>query len=685
MILRTFVQRSGSARAAWALAAVVAASAVSAQGNGTLPVHKRDTVTNWTSMSTYSFIPQVDENIQHRAPQERNPEYRPRIRTGQSNALVPGGIGGSTTATVGAKFPGVSFQGSYPPDPDIGVSRTHIVQVANVLIAFFDKAGNKQFQQDLGPSGFFSGLGATPFVFDPKVHFDAKANRFFVVALEVDFNAQTSHLLVAVSDDGDPNGTWNKFRIDNMVERDGDKYWLDYPGWGHNKDGVVCTGNMFPFESGNVFSQILIMNKLGLTNPSNNTLTVTRFNDDEAFTIQPTEGLEGTSNYVYGASLNTFSSIRVYAFADFLTTPTAVFTDVAVPQFSVNYQDAPSTGGRFLDTIMGRLMDAVARGNRMLAVHTTTSTLGTAQVTWYEFNMSTWPASGTPSLFQSGNVRFTDGQSWAFMPAISKNSLGDISVIFTRSSTDISADMYIASRKQSDPAGQMGVPKKLATSTGTAFDLFNRWGDYAAVEVDPIDNTTFWGNHEITLPSGFWGTEIQKWTVSTGGGGGGGGVGGTIAPASVSILEGTLVSGNLASVQNLDGNLYRVNSRKRPDGGFYSAVQNEFVSTKTASQTTSLDISAYLSIQPGRTATAQIFVWNWTTSRWVLFRSTGLTSPTQVTMTATILSGASQYVNSSKRVRTLVRVFDPVRRNGTAPTTFTQRVDTVRLGVTASS
>jgi hypothetical protein len=54
-------------------------------------------------------------------------------------------------------------------------------------------------------------------------------------------------------------------------------------------------------------------------------------------------------------------------------------------------------------------------------------------------------------------------------------------------------------------------------------------------------------------------------------------------------------------------------------------------------------------------------------------------------MTATILSGASQYVNSSKRVRTLVRVFDPVRRNGTAPTTFTQRVDTVRLGVTASS
>jgi hypothetical protein len=52
-----------------------------------------------------------------------------------------------------------------------------------------------------------------------------------VLFLEADFANQVSKLLFAVSDDGDPNGTWFKYRIEAKVTEGANTFWLDYPGF----------------------------------------------------------------------------------------------------------------------------------------------------------------------------------------------------------------------------------------------------------------------------------------------------------------------------------------------------------------------------------------------------------------------------------------------------------------------
>jgi hypothetical protein len=139
-----------------------------------------------------------------------------------------------------------------PPDPTLAVGPNHVVVTVNAAIAFYDKAtGNETFSVHLGTPGspgFFETVGAdSNFVFDPKVFYDHKAERFVVVALET---SGASWIDIAVSDDSDPNGIWYKYRTPSVIEVDGFDYWVDYPGFGYDDNAWYVTGNLFALEDG---------------------------------------------------------------------------------------------------------------------------------------------------------------------------------------------------------------------------------------------------------------------------------------------------------------------------------------------------------------------------------------------------------------------------------------------------
>ena len=105
--------------------------------------------------------------------------------------------------------------------------------------------------------------------FDPKVIYDQYNGRFIVVALEqagsaVSDPSNLSRILLAVSDDSDPNGTWYYTSINSKVNIGGTEYWTDYPGIAMDANAVYVTGNLFPFASGGgQGSRVWIIDKNG--------------------------------------------------------------------------------------------------------------------------------------------------------------------------------------------------------------------------------------------------------------------------------------------------------------------------------------------------------------------------------------------------------------------------------------
>lgn len=629
--------------------------------------------------NTEYYFPQINVFSKQKNIRPANPKEYPNFVSGPPNQLKAGAVGGETGVDFGPKFPGMGYTGAFPPDPDIAVGPTHIVQVVNGGIAFFNKQGQKVFQQPDSNTGFWSGLSATPFIFDPKVVYDQIAQRFYIVELEQSDSAKTSHILIAVSDDNNPNGVWMKYRIPVHETKDSIDYWFDYPGWGYNKDAVICSGNMFPFASGPTYRKIMVIKKSELL--AGGALTPSFFETND-FTVQIAKTFDATTPYIYGvAAINSTSQMRIFGFSDLTATPVMHTATVGVPAYTMHASGyAPSLGGKNLDVIPWRVISSHGRNGRIVAAHTigVTGQSNKAQVRWYEFNAGTWPASGLPTLVQSGNVQLP-GDQHAFMPGIATNNAGDISMIMTRSSQNISADAIVTSRKATDPLGQMGAPQSVGASDGATLFSFSRWGDYHDVEVDPSDNLTFWGVAELNQSNGLWTTVIANWQVSTTGGGGGGGGGGGIDANSITTSIGTYLQGDVDSTKTSDNSYYIIRSETFDRIGEYAAAELQFTNPFTAANTTSLAVNVEAIATGGQRVTGSVFFWNYSTGAWDFIRSYNVPDSGNESVQTKIVKNVSNYVNGAKTVRVLVRTHEPIRRFIGKPRAHTLRIDKVSL------
>lgn len=453
---------------------------------------------------TQDFFPAIDNTFSPYLAEPENPMGR--LEIGPTNNLRAGGLLKESRGINGPQFPAIDMTGWYPPDCTLGVGTTHIVATVNSSIAFFTRAGVKQSQQTLDT--FFSGLRDTSFLFDPKVFWDRIHQRFIMIVPEKD--ATHSNILMAVSDDADPNGTWHRYKFNAIItETDGTKYWLDYPGYGYNKDAVVISGNMFKLSGpggGWAGVQFLVIPMSTILTGAATTATILR--DVNSGTVQIAEMIDPTVDKIFACNTWNTARLGIYAFTNLTTAPAWNRVLLTIPTFTYPSRQANSTSGKTLDSLDGRLYNASWRNGKLVAAHTISSTNLAAR--WYEINTNSWPTSGSPSLSQSGNVSGTDDYH---MPAISQNAWGDIGMIFTRSSTSITADLMYSARYSSDAAGTMGAPVLLESSANNNYGL-GRWGDYFKVEVDPVDDTTFWGIGMTVNSGNNWRTSIYSWSLA---------------------------------------------------------------------------------------------------------------------------------------------------------------------------
>jgi len=456
-------------------------------------------------IDTTKFFPQIDRTLTKKPGRPSNPMQMPLL-TSAANELKFGEMTSTPRTTLERLFPGIGATGWVPADPDIAVGPNHIVTVVNSSIGFFTKTGTSQFQQLAGT--FFSGLGAGTFIFDPKCFYDKASGRYVIVVLEQSDTTQTSKLLFAVSDDNDPNGTWYRYRLEARLTVGGVNYWLDYPGLGGNQSAYVVTGNMFGFTSGFAGAQFIVIPKTPvLTGAGVSTFSL---RDSSGASVQVAEAQDSTATGIYAISRSGTSNMKVYCVNNPSTAPTLSSAFVTVPTFAVPSGAATSTSNRTLDALDGRVMNAAWRGGKLVTSHCVQNGSFKA-CRWYELNTGSWPASGLPTLTQSGQLGSTTENY--ICPAVAINSVGSIGAIFTRCNTSITADVAVTGRVTSDAAGTMGAPQILATSAGNNY-ASARWGDYFGCDVDPLDDTKFWGVAMTVASTNNWATQIVSWTVA---------------------------------------------------------------------------------------------------------------------------------------------------------------------------
>ena len=274
-----------------------------------------------------------------------------------------------------------------PPDQGLCAGNGFVLETVNDVLQVYDRAGNALLNSgqpvDLNtfygypPAIVRSGpnLGQRgPSITDPSCIYDQAIGRFVHVALTLDRVSLTNpalngnnHLDIAVSDTGDPTGSWTIFMLpvqNNGTQGTPDHHCNsgfclgDYPHIGADANGIYLTTNEFAFSGPGFYgAQVYAIGNAALTGGSGSVVlfdTLGTGPDGAGFTVWPAQtpgnqfdtdngGTEfflssdavfsnaGTSNSVLLWKMTNTSSLNSASPAPSLTLSTLAVNTYAVP------------------------------------------------------------------------------------------------------------------------------------------------------------------------------------------------------------------------------------------------------------------------------------------------------------------------------------------------------------------
>ncbi|MHC5028318.1 MAG: hypothetical protein ACYTGR_16320, partial [Planctomycetota bacterium] len=310
-------------------------------------------------------------------------------------------------------------------------------------------------------------------------------------------------LLLAVSDDADPNGTWFKYRIDISAVA-GTNY--DSPNMCVGADVVYFTGDALNFGT----NLLLTFDKAPLLvgDPAPAPVSLNIVTSTQSLGIPPIAPggprmLVGVEHQESAVS----TAVRLVAVTDPLGSPVVSEALVTVPAYGPP-EDPPQAGTTARpETFDARFWSVAYRDGSLWATHHVGGSR--VLVRWYEIALNGWPAPGAvPALLQSGEIDPGPGVR-AFFSAITVDGFGNAFLVYARSAPDEFISMETAMRYRSDPPGTLrpGVQRK--ANTGPYSNT--RWGDYGAIQPDPVDPKRIWAHHEWAQTTS-WRTWVAAWT-----------------------------------------------------------------------------------------------------------------------------------------------------------------------------
>ncbi|HXB21608.1 MAG TPA: hypothetical protein VNV88_09515 [Candidatus Solibacter sp.] len=437
--------------------------------------------------------------------------------------------------TVGAvsSFDGVGVglagftPNSAPPDTNLAVGATQVVQWVNTSFAVFSKAG-ALLAGPLAGNTLFQALGANhPCAVnndgDPIVQYDKAANRWVLSQLEITQGSTAGFMqCVAVSKTSDATGAFNVYAFNY-----GTVDFNDYPKMGVWNNAYLITYNIF--ANGAAFSgpKLCAMDRTSMINGTPATQICFQLStafggvlpaDIDGATLPPA----GSPAYFIDFGANQLEMFRISNIN--FTAGTATLTgpiNIPVAAFSAACSGGgtciPQLGStQLLDSLADRLMYRLAYRNfgdhEALVVNHSITSGSSVGVRWYEIRN---PNGATPTLFQQGT--FAPDANFRWMGSIGMDHVGNIAMGYSVSSSTINPGIRFTGRAPADPLGTMAGELTIQDGTGSQNGGLNRWGDYSSISVDPVDDCTLWYTTEYLKASGSfnWSTRIGNFKFSS--------------------------------------------------------------------------------------------------------------------------------------------------------------------------
>ncbi len=401
-------------------------------------------------------------------------------------------------------FIGFTNTGWTPPDPHMCAGNDHVMAMVNGGIRAYLKDGTVLWTDDIsGGGGFWGELGATSFVFDPEVIWDPYEERFMLMANERGPNSR-SYFLLGISSTSDPTDPWHKYRFDVTSPPGGD---TDSPNIAVDGDAIYITADFF---TGGQKYYIYIIDKSSVIDGGTAVTTDYLHTGSQSFGIPVMYTDDAPTMYMIEHwEYSNAQSVRLWAIQDPLGSPsiTSILVDVPAywPPGDVRSQGTSS----WIETFDARFWSCMYRDGSLWAAHHISSQNSPRNCVsrWYEIETNGWPVTDMdPMLKQSGTVDPGEGV-YAHFNSIFSGPNGDAMMVFAQSSLSEYFSIQRTYRQAGDPDGFMGAPVSVKESSGAYHS--NRWGDYSAIVIDPVDPSMYWMHHEYT-PGGSWHTWIAS-------------------------------------------------------------------------------------------------------------------------------------------------------------------------------
>jgi hypothetical protein len=125
---------------------------------------------------------------------------------------------------------------------------------------------------------------------------------------------------------------------------------------------------------------------------------------------------------------------------------------------------------------------------------------GQAGMRWYEVRRN---LAGNYGVQQQGTYAPADGvHRW--MGSIAQDKFGNMALGYSVvNGTDVYPGIRYTGRQAGDPAGEMGLGEgTIINGSGVQTTTNSRWGDYSSMNVDPVNDCTFWYVNEYYTAAG---------------------------------------------------------------------------------------------------------------------------------------------------------------------------------------
>ncbi len=454
-----------------------------------------------------------------------------------------------------ATFDGVNANGSLPPDTTGDVGPNHYVQAVNTRMAVYSKTGT-QLVAPVAINTIFSALPVndrcrTTNDGDPIVIYDQLADRWLVSQFAVNpFPGGSAYnQCIAISQTPDPTGAWYAYNFLWATNR-----LNDYPHFGLWPDGYYVTFNQFDSATqgwrgagiavyerskmllGLVAQQILFDTQVPFplgSAPYGGMLPADLEGTNLPTVGEPNRVLEWDNSGWIGDAVDTLRVWEVHVDwttpanstlglntnfdASFLLAPadatvladsTCAGTRNCIPQSGTAVKLDAISDGRLMFRATHRFFDD---HDSLLVQNTVDAGAGIAAPRWIELR----DAVGTPTIFQQGVFSLADSiHRW--MGSAAMDGDGDIALGYSASNGSMFPAIRYTARHGYDPLGQMTMGEKiLMAGGGSQTHSSNRWGDYSSMNVDPVDDCTFWYTNQYysSTSSASWKTRIASFQV----------------------------------------------------------------------------------------------------------------------------------------------------------------------------